>query len=1099
MITSSLAQTYYDRILEAHHSNEGAPRNAVRDLRPLFENIFRQLTESERRGFSNVYARTEFVIRNRQVPVALTQKIHGFRRFANRVVHEMRTEVTGEGYACCLEAMALIVRHFSGEEVPDALHQLYEGLTGPGFRAPDQPIGEYHDGVRCVVLEVGERQHADNGTPFFRMRCSDTSSELGEFSLTLWQSPLNDLSSLQSLVWPYAILQVHRMRRFPNRQDAWSSVPETQVILEPDLLVDATDIADCFMEDGPNAYLFFLNKLTPSESGISAFRGNLVNELLDRILLDPAAPVDDVLRDAMAGKALSAARYGSRELGDHLEIIRQAHLPNLREVGNTYRGRPIRIEPTFVSAAYGLQGRLDALIEDGDDPYKKEVFELKSGKPPRGEQVWANNRAQVVCYHLLLRSTFGVNRHGQCAVFYSAAEGLPLRDVAANARAEAQVQLVRNRIVRGICDIANGQMWLLGCMDPDRIGKFPAYAGTTLGSLHAALRDADPLTRAWYEHFLAFALRELLTAKVGGPGEEDRVGNGYSALWLEQREEKARHYAILDGLTIRSYDPATGILVLRMPDSRNHNFRDGDIGIIYRDADLFLKPLEDQILKGSIRSMGADEVTFALRNRQVDPQTFRVGSRWAIEHDMQDSNYWNQIQGLLDVLRAQPARRELLFGLREPRREALDPIEAPGMADDQRIPLQRILEAKDYFLLQGPPGTGKTSTLLVQAVRRLLERGEDKIVLLAFTNRAVNEIRSKLETQGIAFLYLGNHPDGGPGSLGALAREQGPDAVRAHIAGHRVYLSTVAGFANRVADLAAITSLDIAIVDEASQLTEPALAGLLTKFRKFVLIGDQNQLPAVVSQPEARCLVETDTLQGAGFRNLGESLFARLYRQAQRRGWAHATGMLETHFRMHEDIATLVNEAYDGRLRSGTERQRAPFTVFDAASPDPLQALLSGSRTLYIPCHREVSAKTNREEAERVVALLHSIREAYGDRFDERTVGVVTPWRAQIVLIRSLIDDPELREKVLIDTVERFQGMERRHILASLAIYHPGQLQSLQSPDPDGRVDRKLLVTLSRAEEQVVLLGHVPVLRQSPWYGRVLDGMKEARWPEADR
>ena len=1095
MIPSALAQTYYDRILEAHTGNEGAPKNAVRDLRPLFENIFRQLTESERRGFSNVYARTEFVIRNRQVPPAITQRIHGFRRFANRVVHEMSSEVSDEGYACCLEAMALIVRHFSGEEVPEALRLLYEGRTGQGFRAPEQPSGELHDGVRCVVLEVGDLQHADNGTPFFRMRCSDTGSDLGEFSLTLWQSPLNDLSALQSLVWPYAILQVHRMRRFPNRQDAWSSVPETQVILEPDLLVDATDIADCFQESGPNAYLFFLNKLTPSESGITAFRGNLVNELLDRILLDPAAPVDEVLREAMAGKALSAARYGSRELGDHLEIIRSAHLPNLKEVGNTYRGRPIRIEPTFVSAAYGLQGRLDALIEDSDDPNKKEVFELKSGKPPRGEQVWANNRAQVVCYHLLLRSAFGVNRHGQCAVFYSAAEGIPLRDVAANARGEAQVQLVRNRVVRGICDLANGQMWLLGVMNPDRIGNFPPYAATTLGSLHAALRDADPLSRAWYEHFLAFTLRELLTAKVGGPGEEDRIGNGYSALWLEQREEKARHYAILDGLTIRSYDPATGTMVLKIPGNLDHNFREGDIGIIYRDKDLFLNPLGDQILKGSIRSLGSDEVTFALRNRQVDPRNFVPGSRWAIEHDMQDTNYWTQAQGLLDILRAQPARRELLFGLREPRREALDPIEAPGMAEDQRIPLQRILEAKDYFLLQGPPGTGKTSTLLVQAVRRLLEGGEDKIVLLAFTNRAVNEIRSKLEAQGIPFLYLGNHQDGATVSLGSIALERGPDAVREHIAGHRVYLSTVSGFANRVADLAAITPLDIAIVDEASQLTEPALAGLLTKFRKFVLIGDQNQLPAVVSQPEPRCRIEQEHLQTAGFRNLGESLFARLYRQARQKGWDHATGMLETHFRMHEEIADLVNEAYDGRLRSGTDRQRAPFTVFDPASADPLQALLSASRTLYIPCAREVSAKTNKQEAERVVALLKSIRQAYGERFDERTVGVVTPWRAQIVLIRSMIDDPEIRDKVLIDTVERFQGMERRHILASLAIYHPGQLQSLQSPDPEGRVDRKLLVTLSRAEEQVVLLGNIPVLRQSPWYGRVLDAMQEARWP----
>src|SRR5207248_3491569 len=39
---------------------------------------------------------------------------------------------------------------------------------------------------------------------------------------------------------------------------------------------------------------------------------------------------------------------------------------------------------------------------------------------------------------------------------------------------------------------------------------------------------------------------------------------------------------------------------------------------------------------------------------------------------------------------------------------------------------------------------------------------------------------------------------------------------------------------------------DIAIVDEAGQLTEPLTLGLILRARRFVLIGDDRQLPPVV-------------------------------------------------------------------------------------------------------------------------------------------------------------------------------------------------------------------------------------------------------------
>jgi DNA replication ATP-dependent helicase Dna2 len=1090
MLQADTAATLFDRILEAHQAHPEERRHAIRDLRVLFEGVFLTLTEGERRGFSNVNARAVYIIKTRAVPAEMAGLIHGFRRFANKVTHKDRFRIRAEEYFACLEAIARIVAWFSDTTVPPELEAIYEGKTGGGFAPFRAPAGEHLDRVRCVVTEVGGLHTNEAGHTRVILHATDMDGDLGDFTLSLWQHEHNDLTILQKLIWPYCTLHIHhlRQRNYPER--AWTSTPSTQIVLEPDFLIDATDVAECFQSQGISAYLYFLNKLAGSDTGLAAFRGTLINDLLDRTLLDPEASVEEILEEAQATKVLTAVRYGPEAMTETLATIKQDHFPNLRTIAGEMRGRTVRIEPTFVSDTYGLQGRLDGLIEDSRDPGHKEIFELKSGKAPNGEMVWPNHAAQVVCYHLLLRSAFGPARHGLCGVFYSAAKAQPLRDVAANPFMENRVLQTRNRIVRGLWDLAAGDFWLLEQLQPDRIVPLPAYKKVTLAAIHDALQRASPLDKAWYRHYLAFCLRELITAKVGGPGDEDRVGHGFAALWLEQREEKARHFAIMDGLQVIGYDHTCGEIRLKILPEVAHNFREGDIGIIYRDDGLFLHPLQEQILKGSIRSLKSEELVFSLRNRQLDPETFKSGSRWAIEHDMFETNYWVQIQGLMQFLQSPREMRDRLLGLRAPGADDSDIPDDPELGPNQNELLRRALAARDYFLLQGPPGTGKTSTLLMSIVRRTLENSSDKMVLLAFTNRAVLEICEKLRQNRLAFLYLGNNGGEHRDSLQEMVRRQGLEATRNHIAGQRIYVSTVAGFSTRIGDLAALSPLDLVIVDEASQLTEPGLAGLLTRFRKFILIGDQNQLPAVVAQPESGGQISDESMRQVGYRHLSESLFGRMYRKAEIMGWTHAYGMLETHFRMHEEIADLINPYYEGRLQTGTIRQKAPFTVFDPQSEDPWERFLARGRCLFLPGTRLPTAKTNREEAIRVVALLKTIRRVYGDDFGPDTVGVVTPWRAQIVLIRALIDEPVLLDHVLIDTVERFQGLEKKHILASLAIYHPAQLASLHSLDPDGLVDRKLVVTISRAEEQVVLLGHEPALRQSHFYRPLLERMK---------
>src|SRR6202008_3344316 len=74
-------------------------------------------------------------------------------------------------------------------------------------------------------------------------------------------------------------------------------------------------------------------------------------------------------------------------------------------------------------------------------------------------------------------------------------------------------------------------------------------------------------------------------------------------------------------------------------------------------------------------------------------------------------------------------------------------------------------------------------------------------------------------------------------------------------------------------------AFEMAIVDEAGQLTEPLTLGLILRARRFVLIGDDRQLPPVVRT-----------------RGLAHSMFERLKKDTD------ALTLLDTQYRMHPEI-----------------------------------------------------------------------------------------------------------------------------------------------------------------------------------------------------
>ena len=137
--------------------------------------------------------------------------------------------------------------------------------------------------------------------------------------------------------------------------------------------------------------------------------------------------------------------------------------------------------------------------------------------------------------------------------------------------------------------------------------------------------------------------------------------------------------------------------------------------------------------------------------------------------------------------------------------------------------------------------------------------------------------------------------------------------------------------------------------------------------------------------------------------------------------------------------------------------------------------------------------KESAQEAELAAQAAAYVAQGYQAAFDpETTLGIIASYRNQAARIRArlaqLADDLDLPAlaHVSVDTVERYQGSQREVIIVSFCCHHDHQLELLVSPDDEGHVDRKLNVALTRARQQLVLLGNEVVLGRAPHHAALL-------------
>ena len=820
--------------------------------------------KNTRHGFGNLSSQVESLCRQHNIAPQDIVAIQKMRRHSNSNAPILPEDVA---YDC--RALAIFVSAVVQEAIPSFL---VGKIPARGRTTENIQITNYRY-IRCIVREW------DDSTIQVAVTNQDSSEEL--LLVDYMNTPdYIDFSYLHPMLREG--MQLNLLDCTVTRKKV---VPRL-IVVEPDYLIDISTIANCFETYGHHPLLFTVNRLTLRLSNKHIVLGNFAGSALDDIINHPAGyDIKETFRSNFREKALDYATCPDFDAASFKQDA-ERQVENIKgivdEIFQTFDREKAILEPSFVCERLGIQGRVDLMTTDlkllVEQKSGKNTFIERKYKNPHGSLHVEKHYVQVLLYYGILQYNFQLspkNAHIQLLYSkYPLPDGLlevePLQKLIREA-----IRFRNQAVATEFWMAENGFDRMLPLLTPQTLNVekqndnfYNRYLLPQLTETLAPLHQLNDLERAYFTRMMTFVIKEQLVSKVG---VQEGVGNSNADLWNMPLAEKKETGNIYTGLKITKKERSSSFngydtITLSVPQQGEDflpNFRRGDMIYLYAYKKNEAPDVRMSILfKGSLQEIHGDRLVVHLNDGQQNPDLIS-GDYFAIEHAGSDIGGTSAIRSLYTFITSNEERRQLLLGQRVPCVDKSLTLSRSYHPDYDEIIL-KAKQAQDYFLLIGPPGTGKTSQALQFLVREQLTgniysqpssaySAEDSkhnkpsetintqhstpntqtaILLLAYTNRAVDEICNMLTENELDYIRIGNEFSCDPKYSDHLLKEVLDDnatlnSIKSTLADARIVVATTSTM-NSNAALFNIKHFDLAIIDEASQILEPNIIGLLT-------------------------------------------------------------------------------------------------------------------------------------------------------------------------------------------------------------------------------------------------------------------------------
>lgn len=377
--------------------------------------------------------------------------------------------------------------------------------------------------------------------------------------------------------------------------------------------------------------------------------------------------------------------------------------------------------------------------------------------------------------------------------------------------------------------------------------------------------------------------------------------------------------------------------------------------------------------------------------------------------------------------------------------------------ESQNAAYLNAINASDFCIIQGPPGTGKTETI-GNITKHLVQSGL-KVFVTAPTHTAINNclnaISSKVKDPSRVI------------KIGEKAQNR-EIQENVFVSKKSRYSFSSAGYDSRGIAIGATAyslcypaskrldgwSFDVAIIDEASQLSIPLSVAAMCRTDKYIFVGDHKQLDPIIPKDSNNEM-------------FAESVFGRLARI-----YPNEINLLNTSYRLNEALIKIPNTLFYNNLLHADSTTKLDKAQYQSNSH--AEILNNESHTLVL--HDVFDAQGRSPFEAELVAELVSDLLSNGVKLHD--IGIMSPYRAQVreikkeikKILRNSISNPF--DLLFVDTVDSMQGQERDYIIYSFSNSHP--LESMKRLDFFYSPNR-LNVAITRAIKKCIVIGNYKV------------------------
>ena len=272
---------------------------------------------------------------------------------------------------------------------------------------------------------------------------------------------------------------------------------------------------------------------------------------------------------------------------------------------------------------------------------------------------------------------------------------------------------------------------------------------------------------------------------------------------------------------------------------------------------------------------------------------------------------------------------------------------------------------------------------------------------------------------------------------------------------------------------------DYVIVDEVGKCSFAELINIARVAKKLILIGDTNQLPAVL--PSEGKTADGETVQFSDLRDFNADAFDFLEKNNYidflfNNISKECKTALNLQYRMSNDIGTFISKQfYNGEVGNALNNEVSEAINFITYSSAVLNATSDDE------FEKETSNRENATEVAIISKLLDKIIRI--NHINPEKIAIIVPYRDQVNLIAKSINEISSER---ISTIDSYQGKEFDYIIFGCT----------RTVKPTSFSDdaKRINVAISRARERVYVIGHWPMINSTTNLKALYDDPNCTRW-----